>query len=80
MPKITTNHAITYTNTIFELNKSSWRERDQKKAKGSPYMLPLITVDLQTQIRFSHFELRKIIIIQKICDDMCFYTLIQSLT
>ena len=32
--------------TTFELNKSSWREGDHKKGKGSPYMLPLITVDL----------------------------------
>ena len=31
---------------IIELNKISWREGDKKKGKGSPYMLPLITVDL----------------------------------
>ena len=29
-----------------KLNKSSWREGGHKKGKGSPYMLPLITVDL----------------------------------
>ena len=30
--------------TIFELYKISWREGDHKKGKGSPYILPLITV------------------------------------
>ena len=40
-------HLINTYDTTFELNKlSSWREGGHKKGNESPYMLPLITVDL----------------------------------
>ena len=35
---------IAHMTLIFELHKIRWREGDHKKGKGSPYMLPLITV------------------------------------
>ena len=39
-------HLNSTYDTTFELNKSSLREKDHKKGKGSRYMLSLITAEL----------------------------------